>query len=177
MIIEKKADIIAHLNRVSHQIVEYAKNTEPKLLLETKEGKWSAAQNIDHLTKSAKPLILALRLPRMVLGVFGKKKVFLTYEEVVEKYKDVLSKGGKSPATYIPNKIGVNKVDSIIHNFIETNKQLVELLNYFDENDINRFCLPHPLLGKLTLKEILFFTIYHMEHHFKTIKSLTKKVN
>jgi hypothetical protein len=174
MIIEKKADIIAHLNRVSHQIVEYAKNTEPKLLVETKEGKWSAAQNIEHLTKSAKPLILALRLPRMVLGVFGKKKVFLTYEEVVEKYQEALSKGGKSPATYVPNKIGINKLDSIINDFSETNKQLVELLSFFDETDLNRFCLPHPLIGKLTLKEILFFTIYHMEHHFKTIKTTTK---
>lgn len=24
---------------------------------------------------------------------------------------------------------------------------------------------PHPLLGKLTLREMMFFTIYHVQHH------------
>jgi hypothetical protein len=25
--------------------------------------------------------------------------------------------------------------------------------------------LPHPLLGKLTIREMLYFTVYHGEHH------------
>jgi hypothetical protein len=29
--------------------------------------------------------------------------------------------------------------------------------------------LPHPLLGKLTLREMLYFTLYHVEHHEKQV--------
>lgn len=33
------------------------------------------------------------------------------------------------------------------------------------EMNLNCCQLPHPLLGKLTVKEMLFFTLYHYEYH------------
>jgi len=39
-----------------------------------------------------------------------------------------------------------------------------------DEDDLDRVMLPHPLLGKLTLREMLFFTIYHVEHHLGILR-------
>jgi hypothetical protein len=31
--------------------------------------------------------------------------------------------------------------------------------------------LPHPLLGKLTLREMLYFTAYHADHHRHSIEA------
>ena len=39
------------------------------------------------------------------------------------------------------------------------------------EEDLDYYLLPHPILGKLTLREMLYFTIYHVKHHEKQIRS------
>ena len=33
------------------------------------------------------------------------------------------------------------------------------------ERALDRFRLPHPALGQLTVREMLFFTLYHNLHH------------
>ena len=47
-------------------------------------------------------------------------------------------------------------------------------LNYnsdkFSEDEIDTYILPHPLLGKLTIREMIYFTIYHVEHHQNNTK-------
>ncbi len=37
------------------------------------------------------------------------------------------------------------------------------------EEDLDRYVLPHPLLGKLTLREMLCFTLYHNYHHVRNV--------
>lgn len=174
MIVEKKSEIITHIKRLTHEIAEYTSALDAQSFVKSDSEKWSAGQIVNHLTKSAKPLVLALRLPRFVLGLMRKKKTALTYEEVVEKYKTVLEQGGKSSALYLPSKIGVGKKEEEIEEFVTTHKKLTDLLQFFDDKDLNEISFPHPLLGKLSAKELLFFTIYHLEHHFKTIKEITK---
>jgi uncharacterized damage-inducible protein DinB len=34
---------------------------------------------------------------------------------------------------------------------------------------LDRLRLPHPALGKLTVREMLFFTIYHNIHHVENV--------
>ena len=48
-------------------------------------------------------------------------------------------------------------------------------IDSFSEKDLDNYILPHPLLGKLTIREMLFFTIYHVQHHeVLTLKNLGK---
>jgi hypothetical protein len=37
------------------------------------------------------------------------------------------------------------------------------------DNQLDTLLLPHPLLGKLTFREMLYFTIYHVQHHQKSL--------
>ena len=48
--------------------------------------------------------------------------------------------------------------------------QLTAQVARFSEEELDQLILPHPLLGKLTLREMLYFTIYHVKHHEKTIQ-------
>ena len=38
------------------------------------------------------------------------------------------------------------------------------------DRSLDRYQLPHPLLGKLTLREMLIFTAYHQMHHLEGVK-------
>ena len=48
-------------------------------------------------------------------------------------------------------------------------KQLWLAIGSWREQDLDRYVLPHPLLGKLTLREMLFFTLYHNYHHVRNV--------
>ena len=42
------------------------------------------------------------------------------------------------------------------------------------EKDLDFYVLPHPLIGKLTLREMLFFCIYHVQHHHKITQEIIR---
>ena len=42
---------------------------------------------------------------------------------------------------------------------------------------MDNFLIKHPLLGKITLRELCYFTIYHTQHHIKIITTLTQEKN
>jgi hypothetical protein len=44
---------------------------------------------------------------------------------------------------------------------------LVNNLHKWSEKNLDNTAVPHPLIGKLTLRKMLYFTIYHMKHHLK----------
>jgi hypothetical protein len=50
---------------------------------------WSASDNVDHLIKSHKPIVLALKLPKLVLrAMFGTTdKASMPYEELCQTYR------------------------------------------------------------------------------------------
>ena len=35
---------------------------------------------------------------------------------------------------------------------------------------LDKYIAPHPLLGKITLRELAYFTIYHIQHHLSIIR-------
>jgi hypothetical protein len=46
------------------------------------------------------------------------------------------------------------------------------------DDQLDHYIAPHPLLGKLTLRELCYFTIYHAGHHLNIIKArLTEQFN
>jgi molybdopterin synthase catalytic subunit len=51
-------------------------------------------------------------------------------------------------------------------------KKLNKVAQKCSEKDLDYYVIPHPLIGKLTLREMLFFCIYHVQHHHK----ITEKI-
>lgn len=112
-------------------------------------GKWNALGHLYHLNQSVKPLTWAFSMPKWLMGwYFGKaNRPSRSYEALVEKYTSKLQTANPVNKPFGPSsKIRLNKVE-----------------------DLDRSVLPHPLLGKLTLREMVNFTIYHNLHHLQII--------
>ena len=132
-------------------------------------GKWTPVQQLDHIRKSVAPVRLAFTLPKFFLRIiFGKaNRPSRTYPELVMKYKAKLEAGGKSPAQFVPDiTVDRSKLVVSLQNHILA---LGKNVDRFSELELDQLILPHPLLGKLTLREMLFFTIYHVEHHHRQV--------
>ncbi|MEO7529762.1 MAG: DinB family protein [Sediminibacterium sp.] len=136
------------------------------------DGKWSAVQQLDHIVRSISPVNMAMGLPKFILkwkfGVANRPSK--TFEALVEKYKIKLSEGGRASGRFIPPPITAKRKSILIRRVNQLVKNLVHKTENHSEEGLDKFILPHPLLGKLTLREMLYFTAYHVEHHSELVK-------
>jgi uncharacterized damage-inducible protein DinB len=133
---------------------------------------WSASDNVDHLIKSHKPIATALKLPKITLrALFGKpEKASMTYEELCQIYREEIAKGAQASGRYLPSQETADsgsesKKTELLKTFSRTSADLVSAAEKWDERALDDYFLPHPILGKLTIREMLFFTIYHNLRH------------
>ena len=152
-------------------LINYLRSLDEQTYLFAQHGKWSAAEQLDHLLKSVSPVNLALSLPKFVLKwMFGKSnRPSRSYEELVEKYQGKLLAGGKAPKAFTPKKIPFAQRELSFNKLEKLALSVSRKANRYSEDELNTFILPHPLLGKLTLREMLYFTGYHCIHHHKLI--------
>jgi hypothetical protein len=118
-------------------------------------------------------LQVAYALPKFAIVVmFGKtNRASKTYDELVIKYKAKLAAGGRASGPFIPPAVGFEKKDELIKKYTRQKQKLITKIEKQSEADLDKYILPHPLLGKVTLREMLYFTIHHNVHHLELLKS------
>lgn len=70
---------------------------------------------------------------------------------------------------YIPHKVSYKQKQGLTAALSYALNRLEKSLAKFNEEDLDNYILPHPLLGKLTMREMLYFTAYHVTHHHKIV--------
>ncbi|MEO1450983.1 MAG: DinB family protein [Bacteroidota bacterium] len=138
---------------------------------QSRNGKWSAAQNLEHLIKSTEPLTQGLGMPLLALKAMGKpNRPVRDYETVVGRYKEKLAAGGVSTSRYEASGAPGTKAE-LLQKWEQATRNLAAVMRdkWQDEARLDRILLPHPLLGKLMVREMLLFTIYHTQHHTQAI--------
>ena len=172
MIITTKDELIAILEESNQRVAAWFKAISA-IHFFTRQGEvWSASDNLDHLIKAHKPIVMALKLPKITLrAMFGKPdKASISYEELCQKYRDEIVKGAQASGRYLPSQQtpasdAEAKKQDLLNQFSKTSKELASTAKKWDEKELDEYWLPHPILGKLTIREMLFFTIYHNLRH------------
>ncbi|MFM7520950.1 MAG: DinB family protein [Planctomycetota bacterium] len=134
-------------------------------------GAWSPADNVRHLTISAAPVARALRIPRVILrALFGMAtRPSRTWHALRSAYLDRLAKGGSAgpyapPPVAPPADLAAGQ-RRLIGECEATVLSLERAITAWGDDALDRYRLPHPLIGKLTLREMLVFTLFHFDHH------------
>jgi hypothetical protein len=161
------AELSFHLLQNHKAFEDYIGSLDEQLLVSAPEGKWTPAQHFDHIRRSAGAFAQAMRLPKFVFRlIFGVAiRPSKTFDALVEKYHTKLKDGGKARGRFVPEKITAEQLSEINNGYEKSVTGLVNKLKAWNENDLDRYILPHPLLGKLTIREMIYFTIYHVVHH------------
>ena len=173
LIIKSKLNIINNLNERNLGLINWLENQKEELFEKGPAGKWTTGEHISHLITSSKMLNQGLNMPKLVLkATFGKNnRTERTYEEIVKKYKEKLAAGGTAPNRFAPKPVSKNEKQKLINLLQVEHQKMVDNINKWKEADMEVYLLPHPLLGKMTIREMLLFTIYHIEHHFINLKA------
>lgn len=136
---------------------------------------WSPADNVRHLLKSNRPVLRALTTPKPLLLVrFGAGlRPSKTYSEVRERYLGRLA-AGVTAGRFTPRPLGSSDQTedhrgSLMAALDQVSRDLTEAVSGWGEWQLDRLRLPHPALGRLTVREMLFFTLYHNYHHVQNV--------
>ncbi|NEQ53185.1 MAG: DinB family protein [Leptolyngbya sp. SIO3F4] len=128
--------------------------------------KWSAGQELDHILKSLQPFSDILANKAFIATKFGKGNgISSDYETLVARYKSKLAEGGEAFGPFLPKKVSWDEKESLINQLNQLTAKISESLQNYTEEELNELLLPHPLLGKITIREMLYFTNYHVIHH------------
>lgn len=103
---------------------------------------------------------------------FGKaNREVRRYEQVVQRYRDKLVENKEKAKTYnaavaTPSEKEFKQLLKSLHN---QKKKLQNKTQIMSDKKLNFLIVPHPLMGKIPLREIIMWTAYHTEHHTKDL--------
>src|SRR6187455_3023806 len=171
-----KQEIIRASENIFKQFSETCSTISDTVLFARPVEKWSVAENMQHLIISTNMTTLAWRLPKFIVRWIGGKpnRDSRTYEELKEKYYKKLSEGGRASGRFIPKPIEVKYgKQKLLQNWNSATKTYISFLTARrTEADLDDYLAKHPLLGRVTLRELCYFTIFHTEHHLNSIHKI-----
>jgi hypothetical protein len=134
--------------------------------------KWSAAQIMEHLFLSVKPLAGLFGTPQVMIEKWGKNdRATRDYDEIVSALKEKLDNGTGFQWNPIDLATEPTKGEQIIKYEI-VNEKFLERADLFTDEELDTYQVPHPLLGLLSVREFLDFTLYHNKRHHAMLKKL-----
>lgn len=172
-----KTEIKNTLEKRYTSFIKYINGLSDDEFLFFYQSKWTAEKQLKHIVLCINPLV----------QVFGKSKIKIeqnfgttetkgrNYDQLKTNYLEKLNQGGKSPTQYVPQIVSENEKTKLV----ETLEKLIEKLNKeiedFTEKELDRLYIPHPILGNISLREMLYNAIYHVEHHQKQVENNLKQ--
>jgi hypothetical protein len=172
---ETTDSLVTELESQRREISSFFESMSAEEFFAPQGDHWSPAGHLRHLAKSVRPLAAAMGVPKIALGVrFGRSRDgSRSFDEIVQIYREQLAAGARA-GPFSPSKKKPDlSVDEwrrlILDRWRQASKQLAEAFTGWGERDLDKYRLPHPLLGKLTVREMLFFTLYHNAHHSRRV--------
>jgi uncharacterized damage-inducible protein DinB len=136
--------------------------------------KWSIAEEFDHLLKSNVAICSSLkRKPIVYQWKFGKpNRPLRNFDEVQTRYNERLASvaGAVAPSPFISKEGQKFNKEEMLKFWESTINKLEKRIKQWSDKQLDRTLLPHPLLGKLMVREMLFFMVMHTEHHYLSLK-------
>ncbi len=169
-------DVIADLIEAKHsELISWLEQQPEEAWTHGPEGKWTTGQQALHLLQSIKPLNDALSMPKFLLRFkFGKaNRPVRDYEAIIKRYQERLEDvKGKTFKGSQGMKVPTLSEKKYILNRLQTeHKKLQYKTKKLSDKNLDTVVLPHPLMGKMPVREIIMWTAYHVKHHTETLKS------
>lgn len=133
------------------------------------EEKWTTGQQIQHLVDSLQLLNNALSYPRFFLkykfGLCNREP--RGYETVAKNYQQKL-KDNQDRARLFNQKLKKplqKNRERLLNRLQIQSKKLQFKIRKISDINLDTLVIPHPLMGKMTIREIIMWTAHHTEHH------------
>ncbi len=179
-----REQLISAFESVHREAAElFASFSQDDFFRRPEDGVWSPGENAVHLIKSVKAVADAMKLPKLLLrGLFGSASGSRRYSEVRELYLQVLAQGAVATGRFVPpsppagDDTGQSRSRALA-GWRRAGASLVTVLAKWREPALDKYRLPHPIMGKISVREMLFFTHYHDLHHLEVVRRESPEVH
>ncbi|MBT3742230.1 MAG: DinB family protein [Polaribacter sp.] len=169
-----KDEILDILETKHQELFSWLENQPQENWILGPEKKWSTSQHIQHLADSLQLLNKALSYPRFFLkykfGICNRES--RDYNTIVKKYQQKLLENREGIRNFNKklNKPTLKEKKRLITKLQIQQKKLQYKTKKISEKNLDSLVIPHPIMGKMTIREIIMWTVYHTEHHTKTLQ-------
>ncbi len=168
-----RENLISALSASEVDVADFFASLTPEELVMRADSAWTAAEQLAHLTSAVSAVARGFAVPRIVLRIrFGRSRSSgRSYPALRDDYLLRLAAGGRASAPFVPNRhdLPTSQGDArrreLLARWHRANDRLQKALASWNEKELNMILLPHPLLGKITAREMIYFTLYHARHH------------
>jgi len=167
-----KQEIGELLTKNYQSFINYINDLTPQEYAFSYQQKWTAAQQLEHMVLCVKPLVQVFSMDKPAIeqnfGVTDKPS--RSYDVLLKDYLDKLGQGGKAPNRYVPETVLPEQRKELSDTLAKMIRELCAKIETFTEQELDTLCIPHPLLGNLTLREMLYNAAYHVQRHEEQTK-------
>ncbi|MEP7324231.1 MAG: DinB family protein [Saprospiraceae bacterium] len=159
--------------QASHdKLINTVASLTPEECMEPPEDKWTGLQHIRHIELSISPVVKLLgNREKYFSRNFGESVEGSKPYDIIEAvYIKLLEPGMMAPQPFMPPVLSYEEKDTIFNEFNVKVKALQENMDNWSEEELDKYFIPHPLLGNLTFREMLYFSIYHASHHRRNVE-------
>jgi len=173
-----KEILIDHFLKNHFELTDYVNSLSESDFMFSMNNKWTAGQQIKHISLCLLPIDQALTSKDFLEKKFGKvDRPSLEYESVLSNYKSALESGGKAPEKFVPEKNSFLDKQELIKELKNLLHSITNKLENYAEIELDSFVLPHPLLGMMTLREFFYLMSFHGTHHLEQTKMNNQRLN
>jgi hypothetical protein len=169
-----KKSIVEILEEKHQKLLDWLAATDDDLWTKGPENRWTSGQHILHLAQSSELLNKALRYPKFLIRYkFGtSNRPSRSYDQVAKRYEERLVESQEKAKKYNSNlRIPTPKEKRELMDDLQIlNKKLQYKTRRLKDKHLDTLLLPHPLMGKMTLREIIMWTAHHTDHHLEILK-------
>ena len=169
---QNKNEILSALTERFEKIGQILSDTDAAGLTTSRDGKWSAAEIIQHLVLTNASVASIFKLDKQNwIDRFGAPgRPSRTFDQMSQAFQHAFSTPVKAPPRYVPALTAEDTPEMIKTNWNGVlNKFRTRVANWTEE-DLDQCGVPHPALGLLTAREHLFFAVLHTDHHIRQIE-------
>ena len=92
-----------------------------------------------------------------------------------DTYLGKLVAGAGARGRYVPESAAgasrdAGDRDRLLERWLSVGEELTAALEAWRDRDLDRYRLPHPLLGKLTMREMVGWSLYHGHQHWRRVR-------
>ncbi|WP_055147464.1 DinB family protein [Jiulongibacter sediminis] len=163
-----RQQLIQDIDQSYNNVIEKISSVSEEEFYQKKNGKWSIAENLAHLTLSAKLMNRALNAPK--IGLLLRFGLHLkSFRDINWMNKTYAAATIPSTTSFEPRMQLESSKSFELKEFKEKHLALISSVNKWGNPSLDFLQLPHIVFGKLSIREYLMFIAFHIRHHEKAI--------
>jgi len=169
-----KEELLLLFDKNHRKIIEYVCALNDAQFIYSSNNKWTAGQQLNHIYLTLLPFPKLLPAKEYILQKYGKiDRPTWSFETVIQNYYKT---SRKAPEQFLPDVITPDQKNAIAKNIQGILVEIESLLEQYSEEELHTLIIPHPLLGRLTIREMFYLMSYHPLHHLRQVEEYFENI-